>query len=121
MKRRAVLKYAASAPVLLSLPTIPLLSAPRAQAESPVAGRIVFLDPGHRSSFRARVILELYRPMGEIWRNHYLPALPNWLFVITNRRSKFVEKPMSLCSAWDRRVALTHVHQVRANAVTNFK
>src|SRR6478609_3842962 len=34
-------------------------------------GRVVFLDPGHRSSFRARVILELYRPMGEIWRNHY--------------------------------------------------
>ena len=55
MKRRDVLKYAASAPVLLSLPTVPLLSAPRAQAESPVAGRIVFLDPGHNGANDASI------------------------------------------------------------------
>jgi N-acetylmuramoyl-L-alanine amidase len=48
--RRDVLKYAASAPVLLSLPTIPLLTAPTAGAVSSIAGRIVFLDPGHNGA-----------------------------------------------------------------------
>ena len=54
LTRRDVLRYAASAPVLLSLPTIPILAAPRAAA-SPIAGRIVFLDPGHNGANDASI------------------------------------------------------------------
>ena len=41
--------------MLLSLPTLPLLSAPRADAASPIAGRIVFLDPGHNGANDASI------------------------------------------------------------------
>ena len=50
VSRRDVLKYAASAPVLLSLPTVPLVGAPTAGAVSSDAGKIVFLDPGHNGA-----------------------------------------------------------------------
>lgn len=53
--RRDVLRYAASAPVLLSLTTIPVLSAPVARAASSLAGRIVFLDPGHNGANDASI------------------------------------------------------------------
>jgi N-acetylmuramoyl-L-alanine amidase len=53
--RRDVLKYAATAPVLLSLPVVPLLSAPTANAVSSIAGRIVFLDPGHNGANDASI------------------------------------------------------------------
>lgn len=55
VSRREMLKYAAAAPVLLSLPTVPLLGAPRADAASPIAGRIVFLDPGHNGANDASI------------------------------------------------------------------
>ena len=55
MSRRDVLKYAAGAPVLLSLPTIPLLALPTAGADAPLAGRIVFLDPGHNGANDASI------------------------------------------------------------------
>jgi N-acetylmuramoyl-L-alanine amidase len=55
VSRRDVLKYAASAPVLLSLPTVPLVGAPTAGATSAIAGRIVFLDPGHNGANDASI------------------------------------------------------------------
>ena len=48
--RRDLLKYVVGAPLLLSLPTIPTLHAPRAHATSNIAGKIVFLDPGHNGA-----------------------------------------------------------------------
>ena len=48
--RRDVLRYAASAPVLLSLSMIPSINVPRAHATSSIAGKIVFLDPGHNGA-----------------------------------------------------------------------
>jgi N-acetylmuramoyl-L-alanine amidase len=53
--RRDVLRYAASAPVLLTLSAIPLLSTPVARATSSVAGKIVFLDPGHNGANDASI------------------------------------------------------------------
>lgn len=53
--RRDVLRYAAGAPVLLSLTTIPVLSAPEARAASSIAGKIVFLDPGHNGANDASI------------------------------------------------------------------
>jgi N-acetylmuramoyl-L-alanine amidase len=53
--RRDVLKYAAGAPALLSLPTIPLLGGARARADTPLADRIVFLDPGHNGANDASI------------------------------------------------------------------
>jgi len=50
-----VLKYAASAPVLLSLTTIPVLNTPVARAASGIAGKIVFLDPGHNGANDASI------------------------------------------------------------------
>lgn len=50
MSRRSLLKTMASAPVLLSLPTVPLSVSPPANAVSAIAGRIVFLDPGHNGA-----------------------------------------------------------------------
>ncbi|BBZ26906.1 N-acetylmuramoyl-L-alanine amidase [Mycolicibacterium madagascariense] len=50
-----MLKYAAGAPVLLSLSSFPLLSAPKAHAASSLAGRIVFLDPGHNGANDASI------------------------------------------------------------------
>lgn len=55
VSRRDALKYAASAPVLLSLPTVPLAGAPRAGATSALAGRMVFLDPGHNGANDASI------------------------------------------------------------------
>ena len=55
MPRRNVLKYAASAPVLLSLPTVPLVGAPTAGATSAITGRLVFLDPGHNGANDASI------------------------------------------------------------------
>ena len=55
VSRRDVLKYAAGAPVLLSLPTVPLVGAPTAGAASAIAGRIVFLDPGHNGANDASI------------------------------------------------------------------
>nr|WP_232425793.1 Rv3717 family N-acetylmuramoyl-L-alanine amidase [Mycobacterium sp. JS623] len=40
---------------MLSLPTLPLLAAPKADAKSPIAGRIVFLDPGHNGANDASI------------------------------------------------------------------
>jgi N-acetylmuramoyl-L-alanine amidase len=53
--RRDLLKYAASAPVLLSLTTIPVLNTPVARATSSLAGKIVFLDPGHNGANDASI------------------------------------------------------------------
>ncbi|MCV7226652.1 Rv3717 family N-acetylmuramoyl-L-alanine amidase [Mycolicibacterium komossense] len=53
--RRTVLRYAASAPVLLTLNTIPLLNTPAARATSSLAGKIVFLDPGHNGANDASI------------------------------------------------------------------
>ena len=53
--RRDVLRYAASAPVLLSLSMIPSISVPRAQAASSIAGKVVFLDPGHNGANDASI------------------------------------------------------------------
>ena len=50
-----MLKYAASAPVLLSLTTIPVLNTPVARAASGIAGKIVFLDPGHNGANDASI------------------------------------------------------------------
>ena len=50
-----MLRYAAGAPVLLSLSTIPILSAPVARAASSIAGKIVFLDPGHNGANDASI------------------------------------------------------------------
>ena len=55
VSRRDVLKYAASAPVLLSLPTVPLVGPPTAGAASAIAGRVVFLDPGHNGANDASI------------------------------------------------------------------
>jgi N-acetylmuramoyl-L-alanine amidase len=55
VSRRDVLKYAASAPVLLSLPTVPLAGAPAAGATSAITGRLVFLDPGHNGANDASI------------------------------------------------------------------
>jgi N-acetylmuramoyl-L-alanine amidase len=48
--RRDVLRYAAGAPVLLGLGMVPSLNLPQAHAVSSVAGKIVFLDPGHNGA-----------------------------------------------------------------------
>jgi N-acetylmuramoyl-L-alanine amidase len=47
LSRRDVLKYAAAAPVMLSLSTV---IAPAASAASAIAGMTVFLDPGHNGA-----------------------------------------------------------------------
>lgn len=49
LSRRDVLKYASSVPVLLSMPAV-LSTTALAHAESPTAGKIVFLDPGHNGA-----------------------------------------------------------------------
>jgi N-acetylmuramoyl-L-alanine amidase len=48
--RRDVLRYAAGAPVLLSLGMMQSLNLPQAHAASSIAGKIVFLDPGHNGA-----------------------------------------------------------------------
>jgi N-acetylmuramoyl-L-alanine amidase len=53
--RRDVLRYAASAPVLLSLSAIPILETPAARASPSLAGKIVFLDPGHNGANDASI------------------------------------------------------------------
>ena len=55
MARRRVLKYAAGGPVLLTLHSIPVLTAPTARADSNLAGRTVFLDPGHSGANDASI------------------------------------------------------------------
>lgn len=50
-----MLRYAASAPVLLSLSAIPILETPAARALSSLAGKIVFLDPGHNGANDASI------------------------------------------------------------------
>ncbi|HTY28410.1 MAG TPA: Rv3717 family N-acetylmuramoyl-L-alanine amidase [Mycobacterium sp.] len=50
-----MLKYTAAAPALLSLPVVPLLGTPKAAAASSIAGRIVFLDPGHNGANDASI------------------------------------------------------------------
>ncbi len=51
--RRDVLRY--GAPVLLSLSMVPVLNLPRAQGASGIAGKIVFLDPGHNGANDASI------------------------------------------------------------------
>jgi N-acetylmuramoyl-L-alanine amidase len=53
--RREVLKLAAGAPVLLTLSSIPVLDASTARADSSLAGKIVFLDPGHNGANDASI------------------------------------------------------------------
>ena len=53
--RRDVLRYAASTPLLLSLTTVPALNVASAHAASNIAGRIVFLDPGHNGANDASI------------------------------------------------------------------
>ncbi len=56
MSRREVLKYAAAGPVFLGLGSLaPTLTAPTASAASNIAGRIVFLDPGHNGANDASI------------------------------------------------------------------
>ncbi|MBV8346249.1 MAG: N-acetylmuramoyl-L-alanine amidase, partial [Mycolicibacterium sp.] len=51
-----MLKIAAAAPVAASLPTMAAtLTAPTAIASSPIAGMIVFLDPGHNGANDASI------------------------------------------------------------------
>ena len=50
-----MLRYAASAPLLLSLTTVPALSIASAHAASNIAGKIVFLDPGHNGANDASI------------------------------------------------------------------
>lgn len=45
--RRDVLKYASGVPLLLSMPVVPSATA---NAEASIAGKIVFLDPGHNGA-----------------------------------------------------------------------
>jgi N-acetylmuramoyl-L-alanine amidase len=45
--------------VLLALPTIPLLSTPKASAASAIAGRIAFLDPGHNGANDASINVQV--------------------------------------------------------------
>ncbi len=52
--RRDVLRLAAGAPVLLGMLSVPVLSAPQARAAG-VAGKIVFLDPGHNGANDASI------------------------------------------------------------------
>lgn len=54
-----MLKLAMGAPVLLSLPTVPVMAAPRAGAASSIAGRIVFLDPGHNGANDASITAQV--------------------------------------------------------------
>ena len=51
--RRDVLRYAAVTPVFLGL--APTLTAPAAGAETTVAGKVVFLDPGHNGANDASI------------------------------------------------------------------
>jgi N-acetylmuramoyl-L-alanine amidase len=54
--RRDALKYAAAAPVLLGMPTLMAsLTTPLAHAASPIAGAVVFLDPGHNGANDASI------------------------------------------------------------------
>lgn len=55
LSRRNLLRFAAGAPVLLGLPTTALLTAPQSHALSAIAGRIVFLDPGHNGANDASI------------------------------------------------------------------
>ncbi len=50
-----MLRYAAGAPMLLSLGTIPVLNMPLAYGASNIAGKIVFLDPGHNGANDASI------------------------------------------------------------------
>jgi N-acetylmuramoyl-L-alanine amidase len=56
LPRRDVLKYAAAAPALLGMASLTTLTvAPNARAAPDVAGRIVFLDPGHNGANDASI------------------------------------------------------------------
>lgn len=56
MSRRTVLRYAAAGPVFLGVGSlVPALTAPTAGAASGIAGRIVFLDPGHNGANDASI------------------------------------------------------------------
>lgn len=48
--RREVLRYAVGGPVMLGLLSVPLVDPPRAHSASNIAGKIVFLDPGHNGA-----------------------------------------------------------------------
>ena len=50
-----MLRYVASAPLLLSLTTVPALNIASAHAASSIAGKIVFLDPGHNGANDASI------------------------------------------------------------------
>ena len=50
-----MLRYAASGPVMLGLLSVPLLDPPRAHSASNLAGKIVFLDPGHNGANDASI------------------------------------------------------------------
>lgn len=53
--RRDVLRFAAGVPVMLGMLSVPVLSAPTASAASSIAGKIVFLDPGHNGANDASI------------------------------------------------------------------
>ena len=53
--RRDVLRYAAGTPLLLSLTAVPALNIASAHAASNIAGKIVFLDPGHNGANDASI------------------------------------------------------------------
>jgi N-acetylmuramoyl-L-alanine amidase len=54
--RRDILKYAAAAPAFIGLSSLATtLAAPQANAASSIAGRIVFLDPGHNGANDASI------------------------------------------------------------------
>lgn len=50
-----MLRYAAGAPVMLGLLSIPLVDPARARGTSDIAGKIVFLDPGHNGANDASI------------------------------------------------------------------
>jgi N-acetylmuramoyl-L-alanine amidase len=61
LSRRDVLKYAAAAPVMLSLSTV---IAPSASASAAIAGMTVFLDPGHNGANDASITRQVSNGRG---------------------------------------------------------
>jgi N-acetylmuramoyl-L-alanine amidase len=58
--RRDIVKYAAAAPAFIGLCSLATtLAAPHADAASSIAGRIVFLDPGHNGANDASINLQV--------------------------------------------------------------
>lgn len=62
--RRDVLRYAAGAPIMLGLLAVPVLDPPRVYGASSIAGKIVFLDPGHNGANDASITRQVVNGRG---------------------------------------------------------